>query len=499
MPSLTSEVPVKLVLVLILLACCTGCSSAVNALGDDEVVRLETFRQYWQAIDDRYPYLGRLDGDWSELREKYEVSVALSDGPSDFYHVLAGLLSELDDPHVSLTIPERNWFEDGVAATSLAELSPGMKILFRGRKAYVGAWPKGQEPFVPANLSSADARYPEIIRIEGFPFSRPLNKIMYRGRPGSPVDLELLWSDGQRTHHTLYRPKAIKSPPKPSKVTGKPAKGAAPKAKESKPDQLSPGVLTLNHVTFKDLDKQVAWVRLNSLGREALGGIDDDVFKAEWGRIFEEASKSDGIILDLQGNSGGLLSFARIVAVDFLTEPALIYSQERTKYELLGSLFTYNKTVFGETEWKPRAGVVRKPIVILVGAGTASAAEHLTRVLQSHAGAIVVGEPTIGVDAGIEQVVGADGSTLSFGSKSILSTRGKSFQGIGVLPDIAVKADIGDLRRLGYDAWYAELRALHRQEVRRAFESLWAQQSQASPDPSQSTPSQATPSQATGK
>ena len=141
----------------------------------------------------------------------------------------------------------------------------------------------------------------------------------------------------------------------------------------------------------------------------------------------------------------------------------------------------------------------RKPIVILVGAGTASAAEHLTRVLQSHAGAIVVGEPTIGVDAGIEQVVGADGSTLSFGSKSILSTRGKSFQGIGVLPDIAVKADIGDLRRLGYDAWYAELRALHRQEVRRAFESLWAQQSQASPDPSQSTPSRSTPSQATGK
>jgi C-terminal processing protease CtpA/Prc len=469
---------VKLILALLSLPCCIGCSASISALGADELVRLETFQQFWHAIDDRYPYLGRLDADWSELREKYEVSVALSDGPSDFYHVLAGLLSELGDPHVSLTIPRENWVEDGVAATSLAEFSPGLKVLSRGRKAYVESWPEGQEPFAPANLSSVDARYPEIVRIEGFPFSKPLNQIMYRGRPGSPVDLELRWSDGQRTHHTMHRPKTISHLPELRKVGDKPEKGAS-KSKERKADQLSPGMLTLREVAFEELNKQVAWIQLKSLDRESLGGIDNDVFEQEWWRLLKKASKSDGIILDLQGNSGGLLSLARLVAVDLLAEPALIYSEKRTNYSVLGPLFTYAKTVFVRREWKPSHRVASKPLVVLVNAETASAAEHLTRVLQSHAGALVVGEPTIGVDAGIEEVAGADGSTLKFGAISILSTRGKSFQGIGVLPDISIKVDVGDIRRLGYTEFYTEMQALHQQEVLRAFESLWERQSQA--------------------
>ncbi len=472
----------KLILALLSVVWCVGCTNLFDHLPAEDRLRLETFELYWQAIDERYPYLGRLDADWSELHDKYQVSIALAEGPSDFYHVLAGLLSELDDPHVSLRIPDENWRVDGVAATSLAQLTPGLKVRRWGRKAYVERWPVGHEPFVPANLTGPDARYPEIVRIEGFPFAVPLNSIMYRGPPGSPVDLELRWSDGQRTHHTLHRPERSGSAPGSTK--GKPKKKLDQAESAAKAGaKLRPGILTLNEVKLEGTDKQIAWIKLKSLSPRRLGVATSEAFVAEWNRVLAKALTSDGIILDLQGNGGGAMTLAMCVAHCFLAEPAQIYTQQRTQHSLLGPLLTFTNTLFHETIWRPRSDVEHRPLVVLVNADTASAAEHLARVLQSHAGALVVGAPTLGVDAGIEVVEGPDGSTLKFGSKSVLSTRGKSFQDVGVLPDISIKMDVSDLRRLGFSAWLSEVKKVHKREVRRAFKYLWQRQSGSTAQP----------------
>jgi C-terminal processing protease CtpA/Prc len=242
-------------------------------------------------------------------------------------------------------------------------------------------------------------------------------------------------------------------------------------------------MLTVNEFKLEGTDKQIAWIKLKSLSHQRLGVATNKAFVAEWNRVLAKALTSDGIILDLQNNGGGALTLAMLVAQCFLVEPAQIYTQERTQYSLLGPLLTFNKNVFLETNWPPRPDVEHRPLVVLVNAATGSAAEHLARVLQSHAGALVVGEPTFGIDAGIELVEGPDGSTLRFGSKSVLSTRGKSFQDVGVVPDISIKIDVSDLRRLGYSAWFSELGKVHKREVRRAFKFLWQRQSRSTAQP----------------
>ena len=91
-----------------------------------------------------------------------------------------------------------------------------------------------------------------------------------------------------------------------------------------------------------------------------------------------------GLILDLRGNPGGLLSEAVSVAGDFLQKGQMIVSQK-------GRAFP---------EQVYRAQHTNKdgsyPVVVLVNHGTASAAEIVSGALQDHDRALVAGETTFG-------------------------------------------------------------------------------------------------------
>jgi C-terminal processing protease CtpA/Prc len=79
-------------------------------------------------------------------------------------------------------------------------------------------------------------------------------------------------------------------------------------------------------------------------------------------------------------------------------------------------------------------------------------AEHAARVLQQHAGAIVIGERTVGAEAGIREFTGPDDGLLKFGALRIVDRTGVGLQAEGVPPDISVRLTLDDLERLGPDA-----------------------------------------------
>src|ERR1035437_7047863 len=95
-------------------------------------------------------------------------------------------------------------------------------------------------------------------------------------------------------------------------------------------------------------------------------------------------SNLKGLILDLRGNPGGLLSQAVEVCDHLLSKGQGIVSQRGRAYP--------------DQEYKATRGNGGKtfPIVVLVNRGTASAAEIVSGALQDHDRALIVGETTFG-------------------------------------------------------------------------------------------------------
>ncbi|MES2219546.1 MAG: S41 family peptidase [Acidobacteriota bacterium] len=91
-----------------------------------------------------------------------------------------------------------------------------------------------------------------------------------------------------------------------------------------------------------------------------------------------------GLVIDLRGNPGGLLSEAVSVSGDFLEKGQVIVSQRGRAFPPI----TYRATRGEQNR--------TYPIVVLVNRGTASAAEIVSGALQDHDRALIAGETTFG-------------------------------------------------------------------------------------------------------
>ncbi len=122
--------------------------------------------------------------------------------------------------------------------------------------------------------------------------------------------------------------------------------------------------------------------------RPGIGYIHITNFQETTGREVADAlqklSPMQGLILDLRGNPGGLLSEAVSVAGDFLQKGQIIVSQKGRAFPDQVYRAQHNSH-YGNF-----------PIVVLVNHGTASAAEIVSGALQDHDRALIAGETTFG-------------------------------------------------------------------------------------------------------
>ena len=136
--------------------------------------------------------------------------------------------------------------------------------------------------------------------------------------------------------------------------------------------------------------------------------------------------EAKSIILDLRDNSGGLLD-ASIESSRLFLEDGLVIVEERSGME--SQLFyVHEKGLASEI-----------PMVVLVNAGTASAAEVVAASLKDNGRAPLIGETTFG--KGSVQVILelSDGSSLHVTSARWLTPNGKVIDSMGLIPDIIVE------------------------------------------------------------
>ncbi|WP_280725726.1 S41 family peptidase [Kitasatospora sp. MAA4] len=144
------------------------------------------------------------------------------------------------------------------------------------------------------------------------------------------------------------------------------------------------------------------------------------------------AAKRTGIVLDLRGNSGGLVEEAVAAASVFLDGgPVASYQSGGERRDLTAG----------------PGGDTGTPLVVLVDGGTMSAAELLAGALQDRCRAVLVGSRTFGKGTVQQPSRLADGSVLELTVGRYYTPAGRSPDGVGLAPDVpaADPADAGPL------------------------------------------------------
>lgn len=136
------------------------------------------------------------------------------------------------------------------------------------------------------------------------------------------------------------------------------------------------------------------------------------------------ASARDGLLLDLRGNTGGLVTEAVATASAFL-DGGLVAT-----YDVRGS----QRALYADD-----GGNTRAPLVVLVDGGTMSAAELLAGALQDRGRALVVGSPTFGKGSVQMPSELPDGSVAELTVGHYRTPAGRKVDGRGITPDVTAQ------------------------------------------------------------
>jgi len=145
-----------------------------------------------------------------------------------------------------------------------------------------------------------------------------------------------------------------------------------------------------------------------------------------------------GLVIDMRGNRGGLLTESVSVSGLFLDGGEVLSARGREN---------------SDTErYHAEAGELYPdmPIVVLVNSGSASAAEIVAGALQDRGRAVVVGRRSFGKGS-VQSVIplANDRGALRMTTQRYYTPSGNSIQGRGIMPDLLVASqpDSGEIRK----------------------------------------------------
>jgi carboxyl-terminal processing protease len=357
-------------------------------------------------------YDAKLKGvDWSAAVARASADLAKATTPAEKNAVYDRLLATLGDSHTFRVppgrLPERGW---GTTGLRIGQDGDGYAV-------------KGVIPGSSAERAGMKLG-DRVLEIDGVPYGS--GRVDFRdlflvseGPPGTFS--EVVWKRGGTPAKTDRLVRAAE-PPGDSLVW----KSARVIRVDGKPYGYA-------HLWGMSAETALAVVDLLLDRRQterARGGLEG------WGGI-------EGFLLDARGNSGGY-------------DPDILATFLQGQWSA-GDYYTITR----EGKRLEPAAYARLPVALLVNSGTASSGEALALKFRAHKIGPIVGETTAGMMSGgaaAERL--SDGSTLWYTARAIEGLDGRSYEGRGVAPDVAV-ADHPAASEAGEDAVVvAAIRAL---------------------------------------
>jgi carboxyl-terminal processing protease len=328
--------------------------------------------------------------DWRDARLFAEVLetvrreyVEAVDERALIQHALRGMIANLD-PH-SAFLSREDFAQMRAFTTGMLD-GVGLDVTLVAGQVRVIA-PMDGSPAARAGILPGDI----ILRIDDTPLSNlSLDQAteLMRGAPGTPVSLTLLREEGEA----------------PLRV------------------ELTRERVRIKSVTSRDLGEGLAHLRITQFSETTATDLEREI-----GRLAKLRPLA-GAVLDLRNNSGGVLDAAVDVA-DLFIESGLIVSADGRAPD---ARF--------ERRAKPGDLLAGAPVVVLVNAGTASAAEIVAGALQDHRRGVLLGERTFGKGS-VQSIIPLEGDVaLKLTTARYLTPSGRSIQAEGIVPDVPLLA-----------------------------------------------------------
>ncbi len=384
----------------------------------------------WSEVKYNYPMWHRLpDLDWDgEFRRRIpEVLAAKSD--LEYYRILAAFIALIRDSHVSVSFPQP-------VREFLAE--PPVALWAIGERIVVVGYAVGAKSDAPLGLGD------EILSVDGVavleyarrevdpylacatPQALRLSRAgnLLRGRRGSAATVVLQKPGGQQYTCVWKRDAADKN------------------SEWVWYDPVRPGRM----VSVKVLSPRTGYIRVPTFGDKRV--VD------EFSRALEGFEQSNNLIIDLRTNGGGNSGYSDKIMQHLIDSPVDGMIERRLSY--LPALRGWQQGDKGQGKtWervklkaiKPAFSGVRfqGKLVILVSAGTASAAEDFVGPLKVSGRARLIGEPTNGSTGNPMFFKLPGGGSFRVCTRYMLLPDGTEFIGKGIPVDIEVRPSPSDI------------------------------------------------------
>lgn len=347
-------------------------------INDEEIAPQRLFDKTWRLIGREYYEPSLNHQNWNRWKNRYQGMIKTQD---DARVAIDTMIASLDEPYTRFM--SKKEFEELTSSITSKIYGIGVNIYSNSGKTEIF----NVMPGTPADF--AQLKKGDIITsvdgkdIAGMNISDVATLV--RGPENSIVELTIL-RDGKKINKIIKR-------------------------KEIKIKSVKSSVLD-NHIGYIKIISFMSGTTPNEF-LEALNNTND----------------TDSLIIDLRGNTGGLLDNAVFIADRFINDGTIVDIIYRNGYK---------KTIRANG-----SGItIDKPIVILVNGTSASASEILSGALKDSHKATLVGNKTFGKGL-VQKVVPLPNSTgLNVTIARYLTPNGTDINKLGIKPDIEIGDDI---------------------------------------------------------
>ena len=366
-------------------------------------VRAETFQLVWETVRDKYydPSFGGKD--WNAIGARYKALAADVKMSGEFHTLLGRMVAELGRSHLAVKAPHVVWAPTKSSPEAL-QWPEGLALCIADGRISVAS-------VVPDSPAGKAGLRPGYILINAgpapFPTSEDIRKSTMRaliaarravaGPAGTSADLTVL--DEHEVEKAISVPRTVFF-------------------------QASAN-LGRTIIENRRVHPRIGYIRFDGWG------ID---LKPKLEAAMKDLWDSDGLIIDCRQNRGGMNPGVDYLSSVLFADPGILAIETPRKGD--------------RREWKHTgsgAAAYQGSVAILVDDGSGSASEVFAGALQEAGRAVILGHTSYGGVLNSTQAQLPTGGLLQYPHSDMRTAKGKSIEGIGVVPDIPVEIARADL------------------------------------------------------